>query len=152
MDILLQLKLATMTLQLLSMHIALNAQILPVAHAEAIPVVKVQQSAVLPLKRAFVEELIRQKSKEYGVDPELALYLARIESNLTASARNPRSSAKGIYQFIDGTWKAFCEGDVKDAEDNITCAMQMLGEDPRNISHWKADPATAKKLLDAGFI
>ena len=35
-----------------------------------------------------------------------ALYIARRESGLRATAANPSSSAAGVYQFVSGTWSS----------------------------------------------
>ena len=53
--------------------------------------------------------LILFYSREYGVDFRLTYNLAIFESNLDPQAKNPNSTAKGIYQFLDGTWEEKCE-------------------------------------------
>ena len=39
-----------------------------------------------------------------GIDPEAAVRIAACESGLNPKATNPHSTAKGLYQFLDGTW------------------------------------------------
>lgn len=39
------------------------------------------------------------------VNPQTALRIAMCESSLNPQARNPTSSAKGLYGFLDGTWQ-----------------------------------------------
>lgn len=51
-----------------------------------------------------IEEKIRNAANEAGVDPQVAIDIARCESSLDQYASNPTSSAKGLYQFLDGTW------------------------------------------------
>lgn len=63
------------------------------------------------------------QSMKSGVDTCAAVEIALCESGIYAQAKNPSSSAKGIYQFIDGTWGAYCPGNVFDHEDNISCFM-----------------------------
>lgn len=57
-------------------------------------------------------------------------------------AKNPNSTAKGIYQFIDGTWRSYCLklGNVYDFKANIDCFYKVLEVDgyPRGLSHWTA--------------
>lgn len=99
-----------------------------------------------------IAERIRKHSAEHGVDYALALDLATFESGLNPKARNPRSTAKGVYQFLDSTWDNLCTGNVLDPDDNIGCAMRLLGENPRNISHWTADHNTRAFLISKGYV
>lgn len=52
-----------------------------------------------------MKDLITDAANVVGVDPKLMLTIAAIESGFNPSAKAPTSSAKGLYQFIDGTWK-----------------------------------------------
>jgi hypothetical protein len=66
---------------------------------------------------------------------ELLYYVAQCESNHNPLAKNKTSSAKGLLQIIDGTWKHFkCDGDVLNAEDNMRCGIKiaMLS----GMHHW----------------
>jgi hypothetical protein len=47
---------------------------------------------------------VRQASKATGVDFAYLMAQAAQESGFQANAAAPSSSAKGLYQFIDGTW------------------------------------------------
>lgn len=51
-----------------------------------------------------MKDLITDASKQVGVDPKLALTIAGIESTFNPQAGAGTSSAKGLFQFIDGTW------------------------------------------------
>ncbi|MCZ2158821.1 transglycosylase SLT domain-containing protein [Bartonella sp. 220] len=54
-----------------------------------------------------IDQAIRQTASRYGL-PESYLYrVAQIESGGNPNARNPRSSAGGLYQFIDSTAKQY---------------------------------------------
>ena len=97
-----------------------------------------------------IKNLIARKAYEHNVNPDMAVFLAQIESNFNPKARNPRSTAKGIYQWLDGSWRSFCEGEVFNPEDNVDCAMRVIGEG--GISHWLADPLTKQRLISAGYI
>lgn len=68
------------------------------------------------------DEIIRQ-AEEYGVNVDTAYRIADCESDFLPSARNKTSTAKGVYQFIDSTWRNNCEGNVFDYKDNIKCFM-----------------------------
>lgn len=78
-------------------------------------------------------EIIRQ-AQEYGVPVEEALDIAFCESSFNPNAKNPNSSAVGLYQFLSGT---FLEGvkkrnldwtldDRYDPKKNIDMAMWMM--------------------------
>lgn len=56
-----------------------------------------------------------------------AIRIARCESGFDQYAKNPSSTAKGIYQFIDGTWRSNClkDGNVYDFQDNIKCFWKV---------------------------
>ena len=64
--------------------------------------------------------LIVKLSKEYGVDTKTALRIAKCESGFRAEARNPNSTATGVYQWLSGTWSHIGNpGDRLNAEDSI---------------------------------
>lgn len=67
-----------------------------------------------------IEAKIRVMAEDYGLDPDQAVMIAQCESGLDERARNPVSSAKGIYQFTDGTWEEIkARGHQFDADENI---------------------------------
>jgi len=44
-------------------------------------------------------------------------------------AKNPNSSASGVFQILKGTWAAYgCTGDVFNEDDNIACARKIYDE------------------------
>ncbi len=70
---------------------------------------------------------IRGAAERYGVDPDTMVSLARRESSLDPFAQNPHSSAGGLFQFTDATWKDFGRGaDKFDPEANADAAARML--------------------------
>lgn len=86
-----------------------------------------------------IEDLVVAKAKEYGLDPVKALRIAKCESGLNPLAKNPNSSAKGIFQFIDGTWSSVSRirgisASVLDAEANIDNAMWLAKKE--GWKHW----------------
>ena len=103
-------------------------------------------------KNQDIKTLILEMCKEYEVNCLLAADLAEWESQLNPSAQNPNTTAKGIYQFLDGTWEELCEGNVLDEKDNIVCFMELMSKSKKNISHWYSDIVIARLLWEAGYI
>lgn len=67
-----------------------------------------------------IEDKIRAAAHEYGLDPDQAVMIAQCESSLNERASNPSSTAKGVYQFTDGTWAQIkAQGHQFDADENI---------------------------------
>jgi hypothetical protein len=90
---------------------------------------------------------IRCKGRQEGYDDYTIskfIRIARAEStfNLDQYAKNPNSTAKGIYQFIDSTWRQYClkDGNVYNFVDNIDCFYKVLKVDgyPKGLDHWNA--------------
>ncbi len=50
---------------------------------------------------------IKYYADVYGADYDLAVAIATCESQLEPTAKNPHSTAKGVYQFLDGTWRYY---------------------------------------------
>lgn len=104
-----------------------------------------------------VPELIVKRAKEYGIDPVLSLAIARAEnSEFNPEAKNPNSSASGIYQYLDGTFKGFCMEQYKLTQDfsqknnvniQIACFMRMIQDGKQ--SHWNESKATWERLLNS---
>lgn len=106
----------------------------------------------LEITEEDIKEMIINKAREYGIVTDLALDLAEIESQLNPTAKNPNSTAKGIYQWLDGSWESFCDGNVLNYRDNIDCTMKVLGKDIKNIKHWTVDANTKEKLAERGWV
>ena len=89
-------------------------------------------------QKSEVIKLIYRWANYYDVDFELALLIAKSESQFNPLAKNPKSSAGGVYQWLTSSWLTMCEGDKFNAEANIRCAMKTIANG--GISHWRADP------------
>lgn len=69
-----------------------------------------------------------------------ALEVAKQESGFRPNAKNPNSTATGIFQIISGTWKNFhCTGSRTDYHDNIDCAVKIYKHSPK-WGDWVAQP------------
>lgn len=90
-----------------------------------------------------LQAIINDAAQREGVDPELMQKIGGSESSLKASAKNPKSSAKGLFQFVDATWKEMggkpgqqydpqknAELGAKYVKKNVQALAQSLGRDP----------------------
>lgn len=79
-----------------------------------------------------IEEEIRNMAAVYGVDVDTALRIAKCESSLNPQAKNKHSTAKGVYQFTDPTWKWIkAEGHQYDYKENIIQFMKYYPKYPQ---------------------
>ncbi len=101
-----------------------------------------------------IEDYIISRAMIYGVNPKLAVSIAKAESNFDCNAKNKGSTASGCFQFIDGTFKGFCiDGykltDTMEDKNNgiiqIECAVKMLSQG--GVTHWEASRQIWSKLL-----
>lgn len=93
-------------------------------------------------KRGQIADMIRTKAQAAGVDPAVAVGIAQIESGLNPNARNPNSSAGGLFQQIDDTWNAWgggaskfdpeanAENGVRGIRKTIDAFRKEFGRDP----------------------
>jgi hypothetical protein len=86
-------------------------------------------------------ELFSSTEQQYGLPEGYLERTARVESSFNPSAKNPNSSAGGLFQFIDGTAKQYGLADRYDpmqatdaaarlARDNAAILKRTLGRDP----------------------
>jgi len=113
-------------------------------HEFPLEVTKSITSSPTPVPNTALD-YIRWKGQIEGYDDYTIsgfIRLARVESGfeLDQYAKNPKSTAKGIYQFIDSTWRHYCleDGNVYDWKDNIDCFYKVLKVDgyPKGLNHW----------------
>jgi hypothetical protein len=89
-----------------------------------------------------LSSIITAAANRYGMPPETLLRIAQIESGMNPNAANPNSSARGLFQFVGGTWKGYGQGQnpldpVANADagarftrDNYNTLRNRLGRDP----------------------
>ncbi len=99
-----------------------------------------------PTNRAQIEDFIIFTAQQEGVNVGLAVAIAKAESNLVWNAKNPASTASGIFQFINGTFKGYCIDKYglatsmtqkNDVVIQTRCAMKILKEE-NGYKHWWA--------------
>lgn len=102
-----------------------------------------------------IQELIVKRAREYGTDPIKSLAIAQAENSaFDPEAKNPNSSASGVYQFLDGTFKEFCMRQYKLTQDfslknnahiQIACFMRMIQDGKE--SHWNESKPVWERLI-----
>lgn len=94
--------------------------------------------ASLPAARSSkmgIQSKIRVAAALRGVNEAAALRIANCESGFKWDAASKTSSAKGVYQFLDSTWKAIgAEGHQFDEDENIN---QFMLHYPGNPGMWE---------------
>ena len=112
-----------------------------------------------------LSDKIRAAAQERNIDPELALRIARAESALSPTAKAKTSTAGGLFQVTDDTWKAYGgkPGKKFDPDENIRVGLDIiasnqstlkkaLGRDPSHSEVYAAHyfgPQGAKSFLAA---
>lgn len=114
--------------------------------------------------------IVRTAAERAGISPDIAQMIASIETggSFSATAANRKSTARGLYQFLDSTWRDYggTEGNRFDAttqadigarfiRDNIAGLTKTLGRDPAPhevyLSHLLGQKGAAHVLqADAG--
>jgi len=88
---------------------------------------------------ADVIKCIRDVGEELGRDNKTIMTMIRIakaESRLNPEAKNPKSTATGVFQILIGTWDSNrCEGERWDFQDNIRCAYKI--QEKRGFQPWQ---------------
>jgi hypothetical protein len=118
----------------------------------------------MPSERAgpiAITETITKAALRHGVDPTGLIKTAGIESHFNPNAKNPRSSAGGLFQFVDSTAKQYGLSNKYDAaqsadaaarlwKDNKDSLTRSLGREPTNgelyLAHQQG-PAGAAKII-----
>lgn len=95
--------------------------------------------------KASIEDYITSRAIAYHYRPDIAVAIAKAESGLNVEAKNTSSTASGLFQFINGTFKGFCiekygfARDLSQKNDpfiQTECAIRMLSEGGEY--HWDA--------------
>jgi hypothetical protein len=118
--------------------------------------------------RRFASEVnaaIDEAAGRYGVDRSTLYRIAQIESGGNPRAKNPRSSAGGLFQFIDSTASQYGLADRFDPSqasdaaarllrDNASYLRRTLGREPTSgelyLAHQQGAGGAAKLLRDPG--
>lgn len=108
--------------------------------------------------------IISGAATKYGQDPNTLMTIAGIESSFNPNAKNPKSSASGLFQFIKGTAKDYGLADPFDAaqssdagarllRDNRAYLVDKLGREPTPgelyLAHQQGRAGAEKLLTNA---
>lgn len=114
------------------------------------------QSALTPQENPLnappksIEEKIREKAREYKVDPELAVRISKCESGLVITAKNKTSSASGLYQWLDSSFLHYAKiynlplDKKNDPDVQIELTMKVLKDG--GISNWNESKSCWSKF------
>lgn len=79
-------------------------------------------------------DLFARAEQQYGLPSGYLERTARLESSMDPNARNPNSSAGGLFQFIDGTAKAYGLADRFDPVAATDAAARLARDNQRFLT------------------
>lgn len=110
-----------------------------IVNIDNISVIKSECSEETKNDKACIIELIYKYADQYDIDRDLALSVAKCESELKTTAIGDSGKARGVYQFHKPTFDMLSKRmgeklNYKNTEDNIRLAMWAFSTD-RGF-HW----------------
>lgn len=96
-----------------------------------------------------IEELIRSKAAEYGVDQDIAVKIAIVESGGNPNAISS-TGAIGVFQFTGATANLMGLANRFNTADNIDAGIRLLVADKRFVGSFNSDVATYLALQIGG--
>jgi SLT domain-containing protein len=96
------------------------------------------------LKQDEMGSLLSEAAQIAGVPASWVpglMEIARRESSFNPRAKNPKSSAYGLFQFLDGTWKTYGQGldrnnPLHQAIAAIRYVKQRYGTPDKALAFW----------------
>jgi hypothetical protein len=79
------------------------------------------------------QSLFDQNEQQYALPPGTLGSLAFIESKFNPGAKNPKSSAGGMFQQIDSNWKQYGQGDRYDPAASTAAAARFAADNARTL-------------------
>ncbi|MDW5313725.1 transglycosylase SLT domain-containing protein [Rhizobium sp. PL01] len=93
-----------------------------------------------------IRVLIEQSAARHGVDPHALSETTRIESNFNPNAKNPKSTAGGILQFIDSTASEYGLTDKFDAAASLDAGARLMKDNTATLTSALGRTPTAGEL------
>lgn len=90
---------------------------------------------------AAIEKMLYLAANKYGVDPKLAIAVAKTESGLSPEAVSP-AGAVGVMQLMPDTAKALGVRDIQDPRENVDGGVRYL-KDLLTMFHGDTNKALA---------
>lgn len=121
------------------------------------------QSAMKPMSSSEYGDIFARKEAELGLPPGYLQRTAAVESSMNPNAKNPNSSAGGLFQFIDSTAKQYglankfdpvaaTDAAARLAADNKKILASALGREPTAgelyLAHQQGAGGAAKMLAN----
>lgn len=103
------------------------------------------ESSVRNSNQSQVEQIVRNAAQRHGVKPDLAMAVARSESNLSQQAVSP-VGAIGVMQLMPETAKALGVRDIHDVRENVDGGVRYL----KQLLHSFKDERLAVAAYNAG--
>jgi hypothetical protein len=94
-----------------------------------------------------LSDKIRAAAQAKGIDPEVALRIARAESSMSPAAQAKTSTAGGLFQVVDKTWKEYGgkPGKKLDADENIRVGTDIIAKNAQTLKAFlQRDPRPAE--------
>lgn len=97
---------------------------------------------------AEIAAVIRDRAAAYGVDPDTLLRQAQVESGLNPNSANPASSAKGLFNFVDSTWKQYGNGaNPLDPYANADAGARFMANNQKLLRSANLEPTPGNTYL-----
>lgn len=88
----------------------------------------------MPTLSPAIMDIITNAANQQGVSPNVLSYIAQVESGGNPNAKNPKSSAGGLFQFIDSTANQYGLQDRFNPEQASNAAAQLLKDNSNFLS------------------
>jgi len=88
-----------------------------------------------------IQDLIYTTALRNHIDPNLFLSIARCESGFRIEAKNPKSTASGIFQFLNSTFITHAQAyELPLEKDNPKIQIELAAKMIANggVGHWNA--------------
>lgn len=88
---------------------------------------------------------IKAAAQERGLDPEIAVNFAKAESSLNPNAKAKTSSASGLFQVINQTWKEYGGRDKRDIDEQIRVGTDIIASNQASFKRkFNREPSAAE--------